>query len=72
MIAGQYSEQKIAGVCAADVYILFAHSDGNGVFTEFGAALAALALQGKPRIFAMETQKPTLQPCSTTIRPLRG
>lgn len=51
--AGQYSTQQIEGVCTADVYVLFAHNDGNGVFTEFGAALAALALQGRPRLFAI-------------------
>lgn len=51
--AGQYATQQIEGVCAADVYILFAHGDGNGVFSEFGAALAAHLVQGRPSIFAI-------------------
>ena len=38
--AAEYATQQIEGIIETDVYILFAHEDGTGVFTEFGAALA--------------------------------
>lgn len=61
-----YSEHKaeasanavlgIDGVVEADVYIIFSHPDGNGVYTEFGAALASRSINGKPKIFAVGEQ----------------
>ncbi len=51
--AAEYSEQGIQGVIDADVYILLADREGNGVFTELGAALASHAIKGSPRIFAI-------------------
>lgn len=51
--AADYSEQGIQGVVDADVYILFADREGNGVFTELGAALASHTIKGSPRIFAI-------------------
>lgn len=55
--AASFAQQGIAGVVEADVYIIFAHEDGNGVFTEFGAALAAYAIQGAPTIYAIGADK---------------
>lgn len=54
--AKEYSSLGIQGVIDADVYIIFAHEDGNGVFTEFGAALASHAINGRPRVFAIGNQ----------------
>ncbi len=51
--ASEYAVKGIQGVVDADVYILFAHEDGNGVFTEFGAALATKAIKGKPEVYAI-------------------
>lgn len=51
--AAEFAVAGIAGVVEADVYIFFTHHDGNGVFTEFGAALASNTLHGKPRICAI-------------------
>lgn len=51
--AGEYATNQIGGIIACDVFILFAHHDGTGVFTEFGAALALAQLHGKPTIFAI-------------------
>jgi len=51
--AAEFAKQGIDGMVAADVYIIFAHEDGNGVYTEFGAALASHAIQGTPRIYAI-------------------
>lgn len=55
--AAEYAIQGIKGVTDADVYIIFVHKDGNGVFTEFGAALASNTIQGLPRIYAIGTEK---------------
>lgn len=52
-LARDYSKSSIQGIIDADVYILFAHTDGNGVFTEFGAALAMLQARGKPTIYVI-------------------
>lgn len=54
--AKEYATLGIQGVVDADVYIIFAHGDGNGVFTEFGAALATNAIKNSPRIFAIGSQ----------------
>ncbi|MEK7063613.1 MAG: hypothetical protein AAB955_02910 [Patescibacteria group bacterium] len=51
--AAHYAEITIKGLIDADVYIIFAHKDGNGVYTELGAALALNALRGSPRIYAI-------------------
>lgn len=48
--AAKFAQQGIQGVVDADVYIKFQHEDGNGVFTEFGAALASNMMKGTPRI----------------------
>lgn len=37
--AAWYAQKAIQGVIDADVYIIFASPDGNGVFAELGAAL---------------------------------
>jgi len=54
--AAEYATQQVRGVIAADVYILFAHKDGTGVFSEFGAALAMAEL-GKLQVFALGDQE---------------
>ncbi|NBD73459.1 hypothetical protein GVX82_00240 [Patescibacteria group bacterium] len=51
--AAEYAKRGIDGVVEADVYLLFAHEDGNGVYTELGAALASNAIQGTPEIYAI-------------------
>jgi hypothetical protein len=51
--ASKFAQQQIQAIIDTDVYILFAHTDGTGVFTEFGAALALLQKEGKPRVFAI-------------------
>mgnify|MGYP001304525182 CR=1 FL=1 len=55
--ATAFAQQGVSGVIDADVYIIFVHDDGNGVFTEFGAALAANTIQGTPTIYAIGTDK---------------
>lgn len=55
--AKNYAELGINGVIEADVYIIFAHEDGNGVYTEFGAALAANSINSKPIIYAVGKDK---------------
>jgi hypothetical protein len=55
--ATEYAMKGIQGVIDADVYIIFVHKDGNGVFTEFGAALASNAIKGTPLIFAIGDEK---------------
>lgn len=52
-LSAKYAVDTLQGVVDADVYIIFAHKDGNGVFTELGAALAANILKGKPQIYAI-------------------
>jgi len=51
--AGEYATNQIGGIIACDVFVLFAHQDGTGVFSEFGAALALAQLHGKPTIYAI-------------------
>jgi hypothetical protein len=51
--AGAFALGGIQGVIDADVYIIFTHADGNGVFTEFGAALASNVINGSPIIYAI-------------------
>lgn len=51
--AAQFSEQQLTGIIEADVYIHFAHTDGNGVFAELGMAMAAERLQGNPVVCAI-------------------
>jgi hypothetical protein len=53
--AAEYASLGIAGVTEADHYILFSHGDGNGVFTEFGAALASNTIKGTPKIYVIGT-----------------
>lgn len=55
--AGEYAKDSVDGMVQTDVYIIFAHEDGNGVYTEFGTALAARALRGTPRIMAVGKEK---------------
>ncbi len=55
--AAEYAVMGIKGVTDADVYIIFTHEDGNGVYTEFGAALASFTIQGRPHIFAIGESK---------------
>ena len=56
--AAELSRAGIDGVLAADVFILLAHHDGPGVFTELGAALATYQIQQKPRIYAVAREIP--------------
>src|SRR5579871_3515433 len=51
--AADYAVRGIQGAVDADVYIIFADKDGNGVFTELGAALGANAMKGSPRLYAI-------------------
>jgi hypothetical protein len=50
--AAEYAIQQIKGIVSADVFVLFAHKDGTGVFSEFGAALAMAETQ-KLQIYAI-------------------
>ncbi len=56
--AAELSREGIDGILAADVFILLAHHDGPGVFTELGAALATYQLQQKPKIYAVAREIP--------------
>jgi nucleoside 2-deoxyribosyltransferase len=56
--AANFAKDAIQGIIDADVYILLAHHDGTGVFTELGAALALNQLHGKPEIFAVAREIP--------------
>lgn len=51
--AAEFAVNGITGVTEADYYIIFSHEDGNGVFTEFGAALASNTINGSPKIYAI-------------------
>ena len=51
--AALFAKQSVDGMVKADAYIIFAHEDGNGVYTEVGSALATNAIQGSPRVFAI-------------------
>lgn len=51
--AGELAVNQLGGIIESDIFILFAHHDGTGVFTEFGAALALAQLHGKPTIYAI-------------------
>lgn len=62
-LAATYASQSIQGVVDADVYLMLSAPDGNGVFGEFGAALAMNAASGskrRPRIYAIGQQEETL------------
>ena len=52
-LSAKYSEDTLKGLVEADVYIILAHKDGNGVYTELGAALASNIIKGSPRIYAI-------------------
>ncbi len=54
----ELSGQGISAVLAADVFILLAHHDGNGVFCELGAALASHEINQKPIIYAVASAIP--------------
>lgn len=56
--AGEFAQAQISGIIEAEVYILFAHEDGTGVFTELGTALAIAQMFGKLRIFAIASDIP--------------
>jgi hypothetical protein len=56
--AGSFAEQGIQGILDADIYLLLAHADGNGVFGELGAALASQQLHGKLRIYGVAREIP--------------
>lgn len=51
--AASFAKQSVDGMVEADVYIIFAHEDGNGVYTELGSALASNVIKGKPRVLAI-------------------
>lgn len=52
-LAGKCVVSQVDSILESDIFILFAHHDGTGVFTEFGAALALAQLHGKPVIYAV-------------------
>ena len=56
--AATFATSAIQGIIDTDVYILLAHHDGTGVFTELGAALALAQLHGKPKIYAVAAEIP--------------
>jgi len=56
--AKMLSGKGILGVIEADVYVLLAHHDGPGVFTELGAALASFVLRGTSIIYAVAKEIP--------------
>jgi hypothetical protein len=56
--AATFATSAIQGIIDTDVYILLAHHDGAGVFTELGAALALAQLHGKLRIYAIAKEIP--------------
>lgn len=51
--AAEFVTQQLAAIKDADIYILFAHEDGTGVFTEFGAALQLRQQTGAPKVYAI-------------------
>jgi len=51
--AAEFSVQQIEGIKMTDIFVIFSHNDGTGVFTEFGAALALAQLRGTPKIYAI-------------------
>ncbi len=55
--SAQYAQDRIAEIACADVYILLPHQNGNGVFTELGAALALASTQNTVRVFAVGDQE---------------
>ena len=55
--ASKYAKAGIDGVIEADIYIIFVHEDGNGVYSEFGAALAANSINAKPLVYAIGEEK---------------
>ncbi len=56
--AAIFATAAIAGIIETDVYILLAHFDGTGVFTELGAALALAQFHGKPLVYAVAKEVP--------------
>ena len=56
--AAEFAQFGIQGIIDSDIYILLAHPDGTGVFTELGAALALAQLQGKLKIYAVAREIP--------------
>ena len=65
--AGEFAQAAIAGIILADVYIVFAHEDGTGVFSELGAALAVAQLHGKLKVYAIAA---TIPPAMFHYHPL--
>ncbi len=59
-LATEYATLGIKGAVDADVYVIFTDKDGNGVFTEFGAALASNVIKGTPRVFAIGEENKNL------------
>lgn len=57
-LAGKFATAQIDGIAASDVYILLAHHDGTGVFSELGAALALSQLHGKLKIYGIASDIP--------------
>lgn len=51
--AGEFATMQIQGIIEAEVYVMLAHHDGTGLFTELGAALALAQLHGKLRIYGV-------------------
>ena len=51
--AALFAKQSVDGMVDTDVYIIFAHEDGNGVYAELGSALATNAIKGTPKIYAI-------------------
>ena len=56
--AGNFAFAAIQVVIEADIYILLAHRDWTGAFSELGAALAFAQLHGKPQIYAVAREIP--------------
>ena len=52
-IARDYASDDINGVKNADSFIILSDEAGTGMYVELGAAIAANALKGKPKIYAV-------------------
>ncbi len=57
-LAAEFAESAVSEIINADIYIILAHDDGNGVFTELGAALATAEIGKKLIIYAVAREIP--------------
>ena len=54
---GRVAVEALDGARLADFFVLIAEPHGTGMYVEFGAALAACAERGTPKIFVLGDEK---------------